>query len=219
MKKGFLISLLLVCAFLIGNTGKALADFCSVYQEYECTYIDMQYGYVYGTGPDCIELCYDNGFEVNAYSLMYDWFSGYLYPTPGSKNLLGTADIVDEGWAGCSVEKRGRSMIMRFTYIQYGGGYVTIERCKACNDCCQITPSDRRLKKFIREVKGIYNQIGLKMYIWQWTEKAERTFGLKGYSAGVIAQEVKEKYPDAVVEYKGYLNVRYGYLDRLLLMQ
>ena len=208
MKKVLIVSLLLVSIFLIGNAEAALAQ-C---QQYDCSGIGTQYGEVFDIYTDCVELCNFGDY----YDLYGFWFTGYLYPLDG-KHLLGTADTMG-GWAGCSVELQRRSMTFTFSFIQDGNGYVDTMKCTPCDGCCML-PSDMRLKKSIKEVKGIYNQIGLKMYTWQWTEKAERMFGLKGYSAGVIAQEVKEKYPDAVVEYKGYLTVRYGYLNRLLLMK
>jgi hypothetical protein len=136
MKKALLISLLLVSIFLIGSSVATAFPVCTNYQDYSCTYTGYQYGEIYGTGPDCVELCYDDGFEVDTYSFMYgNWFYGYLYPATGSKNLLGTADTTTE-WAGISAELRGKSMTMKFAFIQDGSGYVLIEKCKQCNNCC-----------------------------------------------------------------------------------
>jgi hypothetical protein len=137
---GYGIAVLLIAAFfcisLTGTDGIAqplvnIITLCEDHQDYECTHTAYQYGEVYDLGPTCMELCYDDGFEVEAYGV---WFSCYLYPT-NSKNLLGTADTNYE-WAGCSVERRGRSLTASITYIQEGEGYVDIFRCKACNNCC-----------------------------------------------------------------------------------
>jgi hypothetical protein len=133
MKRTFFISLLLVNIFLIGSAGVALADFCSVYQEYKCSVTGYHEGEIDFTDTDCLELCYDDGFQVDIYS---PYFYGYLYPATGSKNLLGTCYDYEYDWTGCSVEKRGRSIIVKVSYIQEGDGYVVIHKCTPCNNCC-----------------------------------------------------------------------------------
>jgi hypothetical protein len=119
-----------VSAFIIGNSGKAWAP-CLDYRSYECTHTAYHYGEVYDLGPTCVGLCYDDGFEVDVYG---GWFSCYLYPI-NSKNLLGTANTNYE-WAGCSVEKRGRSLTARLSYIQEGDGYVDVFKCTSTNVGC-----------------------------------------------------------------------------------
>jgi hypothetical protein len=133
MKKIIIVSLLLVGILLIYNSGVALADFCSVYQVYECTRTETQYGETTYTGTECVELCYDNGFEVNAEG---NCFFCYLYPATGSKNLLGTATTC-AGWAGCSVEFKGRSIIIKVTLIQSNNGSEEIYQCKPNNNCIE----------------------------------------------------------------------------------
>jgi len=132
MKKVFVVSLLLVSIFLIGNAGVASAQ-CTNYQDYECNYTVYQYGQISAIGFDCIELCFDDGFEV--YATDYDWFEGWLYPATGSKNLLGAA-YTGEGWAGFSMDFKGRSMTYRFSFIQGDAGYTETAKCKPCDDCC-----------------------------------------------------------------------------------
>lgn len=79
--------------------------------------------------------------------------------------------------------------------------------------------SDRRLKCRIKRLaRSIYERIGLKGYSWTWNKDAAKRFGLVGEAGGVIAQEVREKYPEAVIETPdGVLMVRYGYLNDLVL--
>jgi hypothetical protein len=135
MKKTFVISLILVGAFLIASSGEAfITDEC---QEYQCSTIEGQNGELYYYGEACVELCPDYPAYPNVLSglLSGDWIECYLYPTPGSKNLLGTANT-NYGWGGCSVELRGRSMTSKITYIQEGEGYVDTMKCVPCDNCC-----------------------------------------------------------------------------------
>jgi hypothetical protein len=64
MKKTFLVSLILVCAFLIGNSGVALAGPvevpCQVYLA-DVT-VDPPEALPPGSWQECIEVCYDDGF-------------------------------------------------------------------------------------------------------------------------------------------------------------
>ena len=69
-------------------------------------------------------------------------------------------------------------------------------------------PSDRRLKKNIESI-GELNS-GVKIYKWDWNEVGEEV-GMVGSGIGVIAQEVAETMPEAVLEAdNGYLMVDYG---------
>lgn len=68
--------------------------------------------------------------------------------------------------------------------------------------------SDRRLKS---NIKHIGEQNGHRIYSWDWNDEAVR-LGLKGSSFGVLADEAKEKVPDAVSIKDGYLVVDYGKL-------
>ena len=126
----FVISLLVVNAFLICSSGTALAQ-CEYLQDYTCTVTKMQDGELDSIFTDCMELCYD-GFNV----YFYDAFcvDCLLYPIDG-KNFMGTAATL-WGWAGCSVELNGRSLTAKVTFIQDDDGYVDIIRCTPCNDCC-----------------------------------------------------------------------------------
>jgi hypothetical protein len=133
MKKVFLVSLLLVSIFLFGSSGVALAQ-CMDYQDYGCTLYETEYGQTYDFSDTCVELCYDDDFEVIISSPC--WFTGYLYPAPDYKHLAGTAST-SVGWAGCSVESQGRSITAQLAYIQNGYGYVDKLKCTPCNDCCR----------------------------------------------------------------------------------
>ena len=132
MKKVFFISLLLISVFLIGSSGVASAQ-CMDYQDYECQYTVYQYGYIDGgVDYDCIEVCFDDGFEV--YATDYGFFETWLYPAPGKKNLLGVADT-GAGWAGFSMEFNGRSMTYKFSFIQDDDGYTEKGTCIPSNNC------------------------------------------------------------------------------------
>lgn len=66
--------------------------------------------------------------------------------------------------------------------------------------------SDPRLKEN-KVVIGEKN--GFKIWAWNWNEKAKELFGLTGQDTGVMADEVKEKCPDAIVMRDGYMAVNY----------
>jgi hypothetical protein len=131
MKKIIVVSLLLVSAFIIGSSGKALAQ-C---QDYSCSGIEKESGEVTDIYSTCLSMCSDE-FEVNVYG---GWFECYLYPSTGSTNLLGTADTCCDGWAGCSVEFRGRSLRAKLSYIQENEEYTDTLKCKPCDNCCPDT--------------------------------------------------------------------------------
>ena len=105
MKKVFVVSLLLVSIFLIGNAEVALAQ-CDLLQDYRCTVTRTQYGVVDSIFPDCVQLCYD-GFDVYFYDPFC--FYCYLYPV-GLKSLVGTANTL-WGQAGCFVKTKGKKLI------------------------------------------------------------------------------------------------------------
>ena len=139
-EKGCLISygiaVLLTVAFLgiffMGTDGIALTSNIAC-QDYECSVTGYQDGEVDFIDTDCLELCFDDGFEVDIYS---PFFYGYLYPATGSKNLLGTCYDYTYSWTGCSVERRGRSITVKLSYIQEDDGYVVIHKCTPCDGCC-----------------------------------------------------------------------------------
>jgi hypothetical protein len=141
-EKGYLISygiavLLTVVFFGIfftGNDGIALTS-NMISQDYQCTYTAYQYGEVDEIGTNCVRL--SPSYLSLSYPTYLDdgWFNCILYPATGSKNLLGTASTA-YGWAGCSVERRGRSLTVKLSYIKEDEGYVDIIKCLPCNGCC-----------------------------------------------------------------------------------
>jgi hypothetical protein len=134
------IAVLLTVAFLgiffMGTDGIAQINNVAC-QDYECTTAEAQYGEVDYYGEACVELCPNYPAYPNVLSgvISGDGIYCYLYPATGSKNLLGTANTA-YGWAGCSVERRGRSLTGKLSYIQEDEGYVDIIKCLPCNGCC-----------------------------------------------------------------------------------
>ena len=137
-EKGYLISyciaVLLTVAvfgiFFMGTDGIAQINNMAC-QEYQCEGTGMLEGEVIGTEPTCVELCQDD-FDAILYGY---WFGCYLYPAANQKHLMGTASTYI-GWAGCSVERKGTSIIAHVSYIQDGYGYVELFKCTPCNNCC-----------------------------------------------------------------------------------
>ena len=77
--------------------------------------------------------------------------------------------------------------------------------------------SDVRLKDDIVLVPGSrFEQLGLRGVVWRWNTDATEKFGLRGHGEGVIAQEVANKYPEAVWVRNGYLTVDYSALNRMI---
>jgi hypothetical protein len=73
--------------------------------------------------------------------------------------------------------------------------------------------SDSRLKQDIKTLDASpFDSIGIRGVRWTWNDKAEG-LGLFGESKGVLAEEVLEKYPDAVTRGDdGWLRVNYAML-------
>lgn len=70
--------------------------------------------------------------------------------------------------------------------------------------------SDKRLKTNIERVGELEN--GLGIYTWEWTEEAKEAGLDADYTKGVIAQEVDEVLPEAIVMGSdGYLRVDYSH--------
>jgi hypothetical protein len=74
-----------------------------------------------------------------------------------------------------------------------------------------IKTSDKRLKKNITKMGQLKS--GLNVYKWEWKEGAKELGADMNHTLGVIAQEVKELFPSAVVKMdNGYYAVKYGEL-------
>ena len=72
--------------------------------------------------------------------------------------------------------------------------------------------SDKRLKK---DLEFVTEKDGVKFWSWTWN-KAGEALGYAGKAFGVIADELKEIYPELVHEKKGYLHVDYITLNRVV---
>jgi len=71
--------------------------------------------------------------------------------------------------------------------------------------------SDKRLKTNIKKMGKLSS--GLNIYKWEWKEGAEKLGADLNHTIGVLAQEVKELFPNAVVKMdNGYYAVKYGEL-------
>jgi hypothetical protein len=70
-----------------------------------------------------------------------------------------------------------------------------------------ISTSDRRLKENIRPVSGLASVLKMQGYTYQWKNDGK-------HDAGVIAQELEQVFPHAVVtdQQSGYKAVKYQYL-------
>lgn len=77
--------------------------------------------------------------------------------------------------------------------------------------------SDERLKDQLSTLdNGPFEVRNCSWYTWKWNENAEK-LGLKGFSCGLLAQEVEKEYPDAIIMgYEGYLMINYTRLMEVL---
>lgn len=70
--------------------------------------------------------------------------------------------------------------------------------------------SDIRLKENIQHVDTLSN--GINVYTWEWNDNALNTNIPKGTTRGVMAQEVLEQFPEAVLTHdSGYYMVNYAH--------
>jgi hypothetical protein len=71
--------------------------------------------------------------------------------------------------------------------------------------------SDKRLKKNITKMGQLKS--GLNTYKWEWIEGAKELGADMNHTIGVIAQEAKELFPNAVIKMdNGYYAVNYSAL-------
>lgn len=120
-------------------------------------------------------------------------------------NLLG-------GLAGLGTSTTFQNQSSGFTSQAFSGGASPFQQTiGAVGAIAPFLPgygsSDIRLKTNIKQVGKLNN--GIKLYTWNWTEEAKGIVGDQ-VEYGVIAQEVMEVVPEAVIEDNdGYLRVSY----------
>tara|TARA_R100001163_G_C5068158_1_gene208001 strand:- start:5738 stop:6871 length:1134 start_codon:yes stop_codon:yes gene_type:complete len=117
-------------------------------------------------------------------------------------NLLG-------GLAGLGTSTTFQNQSSGFTSQAFSGGASPFQQIVSAASAAApyVAMSDIRLKTNVKQVGKLNN--GIKLYTWNWTEEAK---GIAGNQVeyGVIAQEVMEVVPEAVIEGNdGYLRVSY----------
>lgn len=114
-------------------------------------------------------------------------------------NLLG-------GLAGLGTSTTFQNQSSGFTSQSFAGGPSPFQQI-ASAAAAAAQASDIRLKTNVKQVGKLDN--GIKVYTWNWTEEAKGIVGDQ-VEYGVIAQEVMEVVPEAVIEGNdGYLRVSY----------
>jgi hypothetical protein len=117
-------------------------------------------------------------------------------------NLLG-------GLAGLGTSTTFQNQTSGFTSQAFSGGPSPFQQVlgAAGTAASLYNMSDIKLKTNIKQVGKLNN--GIKVYTWNWTEEAKGIVGDQ-VEYGVIAQEVMEVVPEAVIEGNdGYLRVSY----------
>jgi hypothetical protein len=117
-------------------------------------------------------------------------------------NLLG-------GLAGLGTSTTFQNQTSGFTSQAFAGGPSPFQQVlgAAGTAASLYNMSDIKLKTNIKQVGKLNN--GIKVYTWNWTEEAKGIVGDQ-VEYGVIAQEVMEVVPEAVIEGNdGYLRVSY----------
>ena len=116
-------------------------------------------------------------------------------------NLLG-------GLAGLGTSTTFQNQSSGFTSQAFSGGASPFQQTVgAVGAVAPFFNSDVKLKTNIKQVGKLNN--GIKLYTWNWTEEGKDIAGDQA-EYGVIAQEVMEVVPEAVIEGNdGYLKVSY----------
>ena len=118
-------------------------------------------------------------------------------------NLLG-------GLAGLGTSTTFQNQSSGFTSQAFSGGPSPFQQMVSAASAAApyvAMASDIKLKTNIKQVGKLNN--GIKVYTWNWTEEAKGIVGDQ-VEYGVIAQEVMEVVPEAVIEGNdGYLRVSY----------
>ena len=115
-------------------------------------------------------------------------------------NLLG-------GLAGLGTSTTFQNQSSGFTSQAFSGGPSPFQQTVSAVGAVAPFFSDVKLKTNIKQVGKLNN--GIKVYTWNWTEEAKGIVGDQ-VEYGVIAQEVMEVVPEAVIEGNdGYLRVSY----------
>lgn len=76
--------------------------------------------------------------------------------------------------------------------------------------------SDQRLKENILPTGIVEPLTGLDVYVWEWNDEAKRVGAHKRPPIGLLAQEVQKRFPEAVSESRGYLQIDYSKLHELV---
>lgn len=115
-------------------------------------------------------------------------------------NLLG-------GLAGLGTSTTFQNQSSGFTSQAFSGGPSPFQQTVSAVGAVAPFFSDVKLKTNIKQVGKLNN--GIKLYTWNWTEEGKDIAGDQA-EYGVIAQEVMEVVPEAVIEGNdGYLRVSY----------
>tara|TARA_Y100000401_G_scaffold114365_1_gene116314 strand:- start:1187 stop:2320 length:1134 start_codon:yes stop_codon:yes gene_type:complete len=117
-------------------------------------------------------------------------------------NLLG-------GLAGLGTSTTFQNQSSGFTSQAFSGGPSPFQQIASAAAAAApfVAASDIRLKTNVKQVGKLNN--GIKLYTWNWTEEGKDIAGDQA-EYGVIAQEVMEVVPEAVIEGNdGYLRVSY----------
>lgn len=115
-------------------------------------------------------------------------------------NLLG-------GLAGLGTSTTFQNQSSGFTSQAFSGGPSPFQQAVSAVGAVAPFFSDIKLKTNIKQVGKLNN--GIKLYTWNWTEEAKGIVGDQ-VEYGVIAQEVMEVVPEAVIKGDdGYLRVNY----------
>ena len=135
---------------------------------------------------------------------------------------IGTTTISATQWGYLGASNQGITTTSDVQFDSFGVGTAasgTTGEIRATGDITAFYSSDERLKENITELSGVFNKLlQVGTYNYDWKDGISEITSKTGNDIGVIAQEVKEIFPELVEERdNGYLAVDYVKFTTLLI--
>ena len=137
-------------------TSNVFANACIDRKQYTCTAVETCGGEITDSWEMCTSLCIQN--DEYAYLDAAPYFHcnlGFV----NSKELLGSGASIIEG--GCSVNFKGRSMIVDYIPLIGATGCKYHFQCTPCDGCCsgqQFSLSHETTKNLNTKTEGTFNE-------------------------------------------------------------
>jgi hypothetical protein len=151
---------------------------------------------------------YDYNVQLENKALL-DAYNQRMQGLSGMANLPSAAPQIAQGMAG--IGQTQAQGITAAEQARQAGSQMGLDNLLGLGSMAVGMFSDRRLKTDIQPIGEID---GHKWYSWKWNTVAEK-MGLKGETIGVMADEVRDKQPEAVSLNRGFMFIDYGKLEAI----